>query len=418
MATVIAQLACYQGCLPQGAPSSPIITNLICSILDMRLLRIAKKYRVDYTRYADDITFSTNDKKFLSNQKQFLIEVIDEINKSGFLINKKKTRLVFQDSRQEVTGLVVNKKVNVSRDYYKKTRAMANALYEQGEFKINDSEGSLQQLEGRFSFINQLDWYNNKIDNKKKHNFHELCSREKQYQIFLFYKYFFANTKPLVVTEGKTDIVYLKEALKKYYKKYPKLISKNEKGFEFKVSFLRKTARLEYFMGIQQDGADTMKNIYNLYSGKNGLPNLCDYFKLKYSLTPSYPVILVFDNEQESNRPLKKFLDYINNKQILRENRYSQVIENVFVSTNPLVKGKKECEIEDLFEDSILSHKIGKKQFSRDKDYDKEQFYGKAIFADYIANHSAELDFSEFKPMLDDINEILDVFKKSPKVGI
>lgn len=222
----------------------------------------------------------------------------------------------------------------------------------------------------------------------------------------------------MVVTEGKTDIVYLKEALKKYYKKYPKLISKNEKGFEFKVSFLRKTARLEYFMGIQQDGADTMKNIYNLYSGKNGLPNLCDYFKLKYSLTPSYPVILVFDNEQESNRPLKKFLDYINNKQILRENRYSQVIENVFVSTNPLVKGKKECEIEDLFEDSILSHKIGKKQFSRDKDYDKEQFYGKAIFADYIANHSAELDFSEFKPMLDDINEILDVFKKSPKVGI
>ena len=54
VAVTIAQVACYKGVLPQGAPSSPIITNLICQTLDMHVLKIAKKYKLDYTRYADD----------------------------------------------------------------------------------------------------------------------------------------------------------------------------------------------------------------------------------------------------------------------------------------------------------------------------------------------------------------------------
>ena len=79
IATMIAQLTCYEGKLPQGAPTSPIITNLVCNILDMRLLKIAKKYRVVYTRYADDMTFSTNDKKFLENQENFMKSIKKEI---------------------------------------------------------------------------------------------------------------------------------------------------------------------------------------------------------------------------------------------------------------------------------------------------------------------------------------------------
>src|SRR5699024_7070708 len=57
VSTIIAQLTCYKGSLPQGAPTSPIITNLICQILDYKLLKIAKKYKTDYSRYADDLTF-------------------------------------------------------------------------------------------------------------------------------------------------------------------------------------------------------------------------------------------------------------------------------------------------------------------------------------------------------------------------
>ncbi|VDG17557.1 RNA-directed DNA polymerase [Lactobacillus brevis] [Lactiplantibacillus mudanjiangensis] len=71
MAVILAQLTCYQGHLPQGAPSSPIITNMIGRMLDLHLLEITRKYRLDYTRYADDLTFSTNVKSFLEKKMHF-----------------------------------------------------------------------------------------------------------------------------------------------------------------------------------------------------------------------------------------------------------------------------------------------------------------------------------------------------------
>ena len=64
VATTIAQIACWQNGLPQGAPCSPVISNLVAHILDVQLLRMAKECRARYTRYADDITFSTNEREF------------------------------------------------------------------------------------------------------------------------------------------------------------------------------------------------------------------------------------------------------------------------------------------------------------------------------------------------------------------
>lgn len=406
IATMLAQLTCYQGKLPQGAPTSPVMTNLICNILDMRLLNIAKKYRVVYTRYADDLTFSTNDKKFVENQERFIKQIRKEIENFGFEINDKKTRLLFRDSRQEVTGLVVNKKISVNREYCKRTRAMADAFYRHGTFEICSEEGSINQLEGRFSFINQIDCYNNKNDLKQKHTFWTLNTRERQYQKFLFYKYFYANSKPLIMTEGKTDIAYLKAALKKYYKEYPELIKNQNDKFEFQVSFLRRSSRLKYFLGIQKDGADTMKNIYNFYSGKNNTLKLYEWFAQNSCIKSPKPVIFIFDNEQVSDRPLRKFLNYINNKSLLENRNYNHIQDNLYVLTNPLVNGNKECEIEDLFDNTVLSHTMGGKTFSR-KDTDNEKYYGKAIFSQYIEKQYDNIDFSNFKPMLEDIKAIV-----------
>jgi len=103
---------------------------------------------------------------------------------------------------------------------------MTNYLYKNVFFKINDELVTLNQLEGRFAFINQLTRYNN-IKYGTAKNFKSFHSRELEYQKFLFYKYFFANSKPLIVTEGKTDIAYLKAALKNRYNEYPKLVTKN-----------------------------------------------------------------------------------------------------------------------------------------------------------------------------------------------
>ncbi|EUJ44212.1 reverse transcriptase family protein, partial [Listeria fleischmannii] len=159
VAILIAQISCYKGFLPQGAPTSPIITNMICSILDYRLLKLAKQFKLDYTRYADDLTFSTNDKKFLDNKDVFFNKINREIEKAGFKINCKKTRLQFKDSHQEVTGLTVNKKVNVKRFYYRQTRAMAHRLYKTGEFEIDGKRGTIDQLQGRLSFMYEVASY-------------------------------------------------------------------------------------------------------------------------------------------------------------------------------------------------------------------------------------------------------------------
>ena len=107
--------------LPQGSPTSPTLTNLLCIRLDRRLNGLAKKFDAIYTRYADDITFSaaTNVFKNESFQKE-LKRIIGEDQQLE--INPKKTRLQTKLHRQEVTGLTVNEKVNVPQRYIKQLR--------------------------------------------------------------------------------------------------------------------------------------------------------------------------------------------------------------------------------------------------------------------------------------------------------
>lgn len=408
IATIIAQLTCYNGCLPQGAPTSPIITNLICQALDMNILKIAKKFKVDYTRYADDLTFSTNDRNFIANYPTFFEELTTVIERSGFNINHNKTRLLFKDSKQEVTGLVVNKKINVDRYYYKQTRAMANSLYSTGIFQIDGNDGTINQLEGRFSFINQVLKFNNKLEGKKR-NLYELCSKEKEYQKFIFYKYFLANDKPLIVTEGKTDIVYLKSSLKKLYNEYPTLITKIDSKYNFNIAFLNRTKRLQYFLGVSLDGADDMQKIYNFYFGKNCL-NLFKYFKEKYKLKPKNPVIFIFDNELNMpDKPLKKFSKNLNIKQIqeIKTKFYCNIADNLYLLTTPI----PESEIEDLFDSETISLEINGKKFSKNNNFDNSMYYGKEIFSKYISDNYKKINFDGFKPLLNNLNEIIASYK-------
>lgn len=410
-ALCLAQLTCYQGKLPQGAPSSPIITNLICAILDRRIALIARKYRLHYTRYADDITFSTNDENFIEKQEMFFVELRKEIENAGFKINECKSRFCRKSVRQEVTGLVVNNKINVKREFYKTTRSMAHNLYCGKDISVNGTPATINTLEGRLGFINQLDKYQNTKNNQNK-NIYKLNSREKQYQSFLFYKYFYANTKPLIVTEGKTDIAYIKSALKKMYLDYPHLIRKKKDGsFEFMISFLQRSKRIRFLLGISLDGADAMKNIYNYYVGKNNLPNYWDKFQSLSKKSPRFPVLLVFDNEQITDRPLKQFKKYIGKKENIGPPYWCQIHDNLYLVTCPLVKGD-ECEIEDLFPKEVLSHKIGGKEFDRNSS-DNTKFYGKAVFSMYIASNYMSIDYSQFKDFLTAIDGAVEDYKRN-----
>ena len=128
VASLISDLCCYQEgdnkVLPQGAPTSPTITNIICEKLDYKLTRLAKAYGLKYTRYADDITFSGMRNVFAEDGK-FCMSMRNIIeNEEGFIINADKTRLCHRGMRQEVTGISVNSKTNVSRKYIKQLRPL------------------------------------------------------------------------------------------------------------------------------------------------------------------------------------------------------------------------------------------------------------------------------------------------------
>lgn len=108
--------------LPQGAPTSPVITNIICQRLDFLLTGLAKRFNVRYSRYADDITFSSNQNVYQKNGA-FFQELNRIIEDQGFMLNPDKTRLQKETHRQEVTGLTVNVEPNVPKRYIKQLRS-------------------------------------------------------------------------------------------------------------------------------------------------------------------------------------------------------------------------------------------------------------------------------------------------------
>lgn len=127
----LAQLVCYQGVLPQGAPTSPIISNLVCRALDNDLIRLGNKYKCVCTRYCDDITVSTRSRNFpteLAYTDNDTVNIGSELiaifHKHNFVINKKKIRLQSNQSRKMVTGLVVNEMPNILNRKYRKFRAI------------------------------------------------------------------------------------------------------------------------------------------------------------------------------------------------------------------------------------------------------------------------------------------------------
>ena len=117
---LIANICCDNGSLPQGSPTSPTLTNLVCQRLDKKLYKFAKSIKATYSRYADDITFSANKHVFDEKFKKTLIDIIEVQEK--FKINFEKERIQCGGQRQSVTGIIVNRKSNVDRKYLKDVR--------------------------------------------------------------------------------------------------------------------------------------------------------------------------------------------------------------------------------------------------------------------------------------------------------
>ena len=140
IANVVAGLCCHFNAdgtdcvLPQGAATSPLLTNAVCDTLDRRMRGVAKRFGLHYSRYADDMTFSSMHNVY-QEDSEFRQEIKRIIEDQGFKMNEKKTRLLRDGQRQEVTGLTVNSVVNVSRKYISDLRWLLHVWETEGYAK-------------------------------------------------------------------------------------------------------------------------------------------------------------------------------------------------------------------------------------------------------------------------------------------
>jgi len=134
--------------LPQGAPTSPGLANAICWRMDKRLSALARKFGGDYTRYADDLTFSGGED--LARHADNLVKLVRKIvHTEGLELNEQKTRVMRKGRQQRVTGVVVNEKTNLSRRDFDKLKAILHNCIKHGPAGQNrenhpDFKGHLQ----------------------------------------------------------------------------------------------------------------------------------------------------------------------------------------------------------------------------------------------------------------------------------
>jgi retron-type reverse transcriptase len=151
--------------LPQGAPTSPAITNVLCRKLDEKLSAIADDLGFVYTRYADDLSFSGSDVATTQeNVRKLLARVRATVQRAGFSVHPKKTRVMRKGRRREVTGIVVNDKPSVDRATRKRWRAAVHALETRGPaaVRFGRADGSaghdvVAALDGYASFVLMVD---------------------------------------------------------------------------------------------------------------------------------------------------------------------------------------------------------------------------------------------------------------------
>jgi len=147
--------------LPQGAPTSPMLTNLLCRRLDRRLLGLARQLGFVYTRYADDLTFSASGEAARDNVGRLLGRVRWILRDEGFTPHPDKERVMRKGRRQEVTGLVVNAdKPGVSRETRRRLRAALHRATQASAGKPAHWLGQAaqpSQLLGLAQFVYQVD---------------------------------------------------------------------------------------------------------------------------------------------------------------------------------------------------------------------------------------------------------------------
>jgi RNA-directed DNA polymerase len=422
VSTVIAQIACHDNSLPQGSPCSPVFSNFVGQMLDMRLVSLASKAGCTYSRYADDLTFSTNKREFPSEiavrsgpdgaaahvwvAGSSLSRVIE---RTGFRLNPAKTRMMYRGSRQSVTGLVVNRTTNVRWDYRHDVRAMVNHLVRTGQFELlgmveRDGQrvlekrpGTWDELHGRLGFIECVEDY------RRTHfNDRSCCpdprgprppATDRVYRDFLQYTTFFASTRPVILCEGPTDNIYLAQAIRKLAAEFPDLAEVLADGkIKWKVRLYKyNDSSTNRLLGLNDGGSSVLSKFIGRYAKdthKFTGPGLAN------------PIVVLYDNDTGSN-DIKSAVKSVSKVAVTGTEQFVHVIKNLYAVGTPIAAGATESKIEDCFQPATKSIVLDGKTFSSDNGADSTKHYGKMVFAHRIVRQQADnIDFSGFLPLL------------------
>ena len=432
IATILAQIACHQNALPQGSPCSPVISNLIGHVLDIRLSKLAFEHGCTYSRYADDLTFSTNEPQFPPSIAKATIRephiwklgkpLQEIVVRSGFAINPAKTRMQYYTSRQDVTGLVVNRKVNIRREYRHRVRAMCHRLFTTGKFQLIETiphpnaaevlvptqkEGTLAQLHGILGHINSVDLHNARIEKKSsgvpKTTSLSMNSKENLYRRFLMFKEFYVAPAPVIVCEGKTDSVYIRHAIKSLAATFPSLAT---------VTAGKPTT---LNVRIPTYPLTPTGRILNLKGGTSLLakfiPNYAEEMKRFKAPGKQNPVIILVDNDSGA-KPVYNAIREITGSKPTGKEPFVYIVGNLYMVVTPLAAGQNQSMIEDAFGTLPRTLNLNGKSFNPDEDtFDAALHYDKHIFSQYVRDHANKSDFTGFEELLNRIMAVIAAHK-------
>ncbi|WP_231293127.1 hypothetical protein [Serratia symbiotica] len=293
------------------------------------------------------------------------------------------------------------------------------------------TKGSIYRLEGKLNFINQVDHYNRLRQHEKLNPKYHLkkdaikngqakqrrylhSSRERTFSEFLFYRHFYGNTLPTVLTEGKTDNIYLKAAIHQLAQDYPELasIKKDKSEYKLLLNFLNYNERTKYLL--------------ELYSGSDYLKDFVIHYKQNYNiykaLKPSNPVIIFVDNDTGP----KDLINYVNkiadiklypsSSKDIRSASFVHIFNNLYLIVTPMAKGSTTTDIEFFFKDTDRLRAYKGKAFNTVANRNPELNLSKEAFATHIVHAQKNvIDFTNFKPLLDRIKKVIRHYNKIKK---
>lgn len=142
--------------LPQGAPCSPAITNIICYKMDRRFEGLARRFNYTYTRYADDMTFSAKENA-AADAGKLIWGVKQVVKEEGFVIHPDKLKVMRKGDKREVTGVVVNEKLSIDRETLRKFRALLHQIGVSGIANKQWGKGGIiNSIEGYINYVQMV----------------------------------------------------------------------------------------------------------------------------------------------------------------------------------------------------------------------------------------------------------------------